>query len=93
VFRPGWIGIILVGAVSAIVVWGAYGGPGSTVAIFANSNDPLDLRTGQVIISIVIGIGGGKILTSLADQLGEKVTRKDLAVSLQNVLKRERADS
>jgi hypothetical protein len=87
IFRPGWIGNIIMGIVAAIVVWGGYGGPGSTVAIFANSNDPLDLKTGQVIISIVIGIGGGKILSSLAQQQAERVAREKLADTLQQIIK------
>ena len=86
VYRPGWIGNIIIGIVAAIVVWGGYGGPGSTVALFANSTDALDLKTGQVIVSIVIGIGGGKILTSLAQQQAEKVAKEKLTDALQQIV-------
>src|SRR5438477_10902478 len=72
VWRPGWIGNVVVGAVAAPVIWGMYG-PLAGHAI--NAADKLDLTLAQVFVSVVIGLGGGGILTVEAQKQAERVAK------------------
>jgi len=78
IWRPGWIGNVLVGAVAALVVWAMYG-PLSSVDI-ANPEMPkaLTLNLQQLFISVIIGIGGGNILTQLAKSQADRLVKQEL---------------
>jgi hypothetical protein len=75
VWRPGWIGNVVVGAVAAPVIWGIYG-PLAGHAI--NTSDKIDLTLAQVFVSIVIGLGGGRILTLEAQKQAERVAKNNV---------------
>src|SRR2546422_9029063 len=59
IYRPGWIGNVVVGAVAALVFWGLYG-PMAKVAIIgtAASNVPVAFTIAEIAGSVVTGIGG-----------------------------------
>jgi hypothetical protein len=75
VWRPGWIGNVVIGAVAAPVIWGIYGPlAGHTVT----GTDNIDLTLAQLFVSIVIGIGGGRILTLEAQKQAERVAKNNV---------------
>jgi hypothetical protein len=75
VWRPGWIGNVVVGAVAAPVIWGIYG-PLAGHAI--TGADKIDLTLAQVFVSVVIGLGGGRILTLEAQKQAERVAKNNI---------------
>ena len=75
IWRPGWIGNVVVGAVAAPVIWGIYG-PLAGHAI--NGTDKIDLTVAQLFVSVVIGIGGGRILTLEAQKQSVRVAKNNV---------------
>ena len=80
VWRPGWIGNVVVGAVAAPVIWGIYG-PLAGHAI--TGSDKIDLTLAQVFVSIVIGLGGGRILTLEAQKQAERVAKNNVTEMIE----------
>jgi hypothetical protein len=74
IYRPGWIGNVIVGTVAAVVSWGLYGPFASYyVAVTGEveasaSSDPIGLTLSSVVGAILIGIGGARWLTSAVDE-------------------------
>ena len=69
VWRPGWIGNVLVGAVAALVVWGVYG-PLASYDLVTGRAIELHLTVAQLLTSLVVGLSGvhltvAQLLTSL----------------------------
>ncbi len=93
VWRPGWIGNVVVGAVAALVASGIFGVASSIdVSTFfaptSGGDAPLKLPPvplGQVILSVLVGFSGGRYLTVLADKHLETVTRENLTAALQHL--------
>jgi hypothetical protein len=87
VWRPGWIGNVVVGAVAAPVIWGIYG-PLAGRSI--TGTEPIELTLAQVFISIVIGLGGGRILTLEAQKQSERVAKNFVTEMVEeNIEERE----
>ena len=85
VWRPGWIGNVLVGLVAALVVWGANGPHASLDIVKVLSQSvPLTFTLANLVSSIVIGLGGGNILTQMAKLQAERSTRRALASALKD---------
>jgi hypothetical protein len=69
VYRPGWVGNVLVGGVASLVFWGLYGPMAQAVLI-----EPADarivpiLRVAELFAALLTGIGGGRLLTSEVDK-------------------------
>lgn len=84
-WRPGWVGNVVVGAVAAVVVWGV-NGPLAGYDILAGSDEKLHLTLAQLLSSIGVGLGGGNILTQLAQKQAERVAKETLASSLRALL-------
>jgi hypothetical protein len=76
VWRPGWIGNVVAGAIAAPVIWGIYG-PLAGRSITAP--EPVELTLIQAFTSIVIGFGGGRILTLEAQKHAERVAKNNVA--------------
>jgi hypothetical protein len=75
IFRPGYLGNVLVGAVAAVVSWGLYGplSPyyiiGTDQALAANAlPEAVGLTLASLVGAIMIGIGGARWLTSEVDK-------------------------
>ena len=75
VFRPGWIGNVVVGGVAAVVFWGLYG-PMATAVVIGQPNPqglPAVLRVSELFGALLTGIGGGRLLTAAVDrQIAER---------------------
>ena len=84
-WRPGWIGNVLIGALTAVIIACMYG-PMAQYDVISNSGVPSSLKLSELMGAVVIGMGGGNILTQLAKNQAERVSRGNLAnlVSLLN---------
>jgi len=85
VWRPGLIGNIFVGAVAAVVVWGIYG-PLASFNIISGNLTQASLTIAQLLSSLLVGLSGGRILTTLAEKQAEKVAKENLVKALQNII-------
>lgn len=83
VWRPGWLGNVLVGAIAALVVWCVYG-PLATYDVFAGASAEQHLTFFQVGSSIVVGLGGGSLLTKMAQAQADSVAKMSLANFLES---------
>jgi hypothetical protein len=63
IFRPGFLGNILVGLAAAVVMWGLYGAPSPPASVHWQ-------WAGHVAASILAGVGGSRVLT---DQIDKKL--------------------
>jgi len=89
VWRPGWIANILIGAIAAIVVWGVYG-PASGYDLTRYASPDFHLPVAQLVSSILVGISGARILTTMAQKESERATKIDLAKVLEDILKEQK---
>jgi len=69
IWKPGWIGNVVVGGVAALAFWAFYG-PLTQMALIGSG--PQDakavLTVGEVMTSLLAGTGGGKILNDMIDK-------------------------
>src|SRR6266496_5141771 len=86
VWRPGWIGNVLVGAVAALVVWGVYG-PLASYDLVTGTKIELHLTVAQLLTSLVVGLSGGKILTLMAEKQAATISKDQLAATLSALTK------
>lgn len=86
IFQPGWLGTVVVGAGAAVVVFSFYGP-------LANEILSLELKpklpVAQIAGSIIVGISGSQILTSLAQKKADEIAKKELTEALTKLLKRK----
>jgi hypothetical protein len=75
IWRPGWIGNVIIGVVSAIVSWGLYGPlaayfiVGPTETLNANlSPEKIGLTLSSLVGAMLIGVGGARWLTNEVDK-------------------------
>lgn len=83
IWRPGWLGNVIIGAFAALVVWALYG-PFSGYAVSTNEVFPLPVA--QIGGCILVGISGAKILSSMADKQADAFTKKQLSDALQTAI-------
>jgi hypothetical protein len=86
VWRPGWIGNVLVGAVASVVVWGIYG-PLASVDLLTGEMAGVHLTVAQLLTSLVIGLSGGKILTLMAEKQAATISKDQLAAAVKELTK------
>ena len=84
IWRPGWVGNIIVGAIAAVCVWGL-NGPLSSYDLFSTVAPHIPFTISQLVSSIVVGLGGGNILTQLAQKQAERIAKDNLAAALQTM--------
>jgi len=91
IWRPGWIGNVLIGAVAALVVWGIYG-PLATYDFAApeSTKQLITLTLSQLFMSVLIGLGGGNILTELSQKQATRLTQENLLATIATVGKAPR---
>jgi hypothetical protein len=80
--RPGVFGNIIVGAVAAVVFWGLYG-PFANMDILDPTarDDTYGASPSQLVTSILIGIGGARVLSAEVDKKLLKITATKAANS------------
>jgi hypothetical protein len=86
IWRPGWIGNVLVGGIAAILIWGLYG-PCASIDIFWGDFKNISLTMGQLVSSLGVGFSGGRILTDFAGKQADRVLKENLVKALQNLTK------
>jgi len=86
VWRPGWIGNVIVGAIAAVVVGGMYG-PLAQFVINGTAQAVPQLTVAQLLGAVVVGLGGGNILTQLAQRQAERLAKDNLAATLAAMTK------
>ena len=86
VWNPGWISKILIGAIAAIVIWGAYG-PAASYDLVSGQLGNFHLTVAQLVSSFLVGVSGAKILTTIAQKEAERISKVDLAQTLNDILK------
>lgn len=85
-WRPGWIGNVITGLTAAIVIACTYG-PMANYD-FLDSEDKIESFTlSQAISAIIVGMGGGNILTQLAKNKAENTINKNLLETTENLIK------
>jgi len=86
VWKPGWIANIVIGGIAAVVVWCFYG-PASSYDLVKDGVIDFHLPVVQIASSILVGISGAKILTTMAQRQAERAAKIDLAKVLEDILK------
>ncbi len=87
VWRPGWLGHVLVGAVASVVIWGVYG-PIASVEV--GTVEAVKVTFSQLLSSILVGISGSTILTLLSQREAEKHTRDTMTKIGEELSRRKR---
>jgi H+/Cl- antiporter ClcA len=80
-WRPGWIGNVIVGAIAAVVVGGMYG-PLAKYVVNQSPQTLPPLELAQLLGAIVVGLGGGNILTRLAQRQADQITISNLSTAI-----------
>ena len=70
IWRPGYLGNILVGAVAAVISWGLYGPFSSTVLFGASIPEAVlpHITLSAFVGAILVGVGGAKWLSDEVDK-------------------------
>ena len=71
IFRPGFIGNIMIGAIAAIITWGLSGSYSNTMLLGPQAGigaDDYGLSISTLASSLLVGIGGARTLTSESDK-------------------------
>ncbi len=87
VYSPGIFGNMMVGAVAAFVVWGVYGNAAS-FDVLKNDADGLSLSVFQVVMSIPVGMSGGRILMGMAERNGDKLAKDNFARIVERLMEK-----
>jgi hypothetical protein len=82
IFRPGFLGNVLVGGIAAIVMAALYGPLGISNI---RGTIQLDLRT--LAGGLLSGIGGAKLLTQQANRWYDEATKKQTEDAIKNLTK------
>ena len=90
--KPGVLGDILIGAVAAGVVWGL-DGPAATLDLGGVPALQLPLSPSQLVTSLLIGFGGGKILTLMSQKKAEQINTDDLAKVVKKIIENKERES
>jgi hypothetical protein len=83
VWRPGWIGHLIIGAVASVVVWAIYG-PFAGQSLTTKESFPITLA--QAGGSLLVGIGGAEILRMLTERRADAITKLKLNEALKSQL-------
>ena len=82
VWRPGWIGNVLIGLVAADLLAIMYG-PLSGYDIINHKGLPTELLASEIGGAVLVGISGGRILTQLAQINADRLTKSNLINALE----------
>ena len=87
VWRPGWLSNIFVGALAALVVWALYG-PLSSYDLATGAGFAAHLPVAQMGSSVLIGISGSRILTTMAQRQAERSAKIDISKAMKDALEK-----
>ena len=87
-WKPGWLGNVLVGALTAVIIAGMYG-PMAQYDVIQNQGTPPSLKLSELMGAVIIGMGGGNILTQLAQKQAERISKINLAEAFRDYLSKE----
>jgi hypothetical protein len=75
IYKPGWIGNVIIGALAAAISWGLYGPlaayfiAGTKEAMTTNATpDKIGLTLSSLVGAALLGVGGARWLTSEVDK-------------------------
>jgi hypothetical protein len=75
IYRPGWIGNVIIGAIAAAISWGLYGPlaayyiAGTAEALKRNTSpEQIGLALSSLVGAVLIGVGGARWLTNEVDK-------------------------
>jgi len=86
IFRPGFIGNILIGAIAAIVTWGLSGSYSNTTLLGPQAGigaEDYSLTLSMLASSLLVGIGGARTLTNESDKALLKTAAVTVAAASQ----------
>lgn len=86
VWRPGWLGNVIIGGFAAFLV-AVFNSPLGQFTLLGPQNPTFELTIGQVAQSILVGTGGGNIITLMAQKNALSITNNELISALKNVAK------
>lgn len=92
VWRPGWVGNVVVGSVAALVTWGVYG-PMASYDLVNQTGPKMAITVGHLFSSIIVGFGGGKFLTLLTENQAQRVVSRNLSETVSNLTEQESSAS
>lgn len=87
IFRPGFIGNIIIGAIASLVAWGLYGSYSSAVIFGPQAGvgaEDIGISISSLASSLLVGIGGARTLTNEVDKSLLKVAAVTAAASNQS---------
>lgn len=85
IFRPGFMGNVLVGAVTAIVLTSLYS-PIGNLRVGSALTETYDLTVGAIVGAFLNGLGGARLLTQEVDRRYDQMTRMSLARSMDAIV-------
>jgi len=85
IWRPGWVGVVVVGAAAALVVWGLYGPAGSYI-FNADTPQKIPITVSQIINSLLVGFGGGRFLHMAVEKKADEFTKLTLTQALTKAI-------
>ena len=86
IFRPGFIGNVMIGAIASLITWGLSGSYSSTVLLGPQAGigtDQSSLSISTLASSLLVGIGGAKTLTNESDKALLKTAAVTVAAANQ----------
>ncbi len=86
IFRPGFIGNVLVGAVTAVVLTSLYSPIGS-LHLGSALTETYDLTVGALVGAFLNGLGGARLLTQEVDRRYDQMARSSLARSMDAIVR------
>jgi hypothetical protein len=85
IWRPGFVGNVFVGAVTAIVLAGLYSPLGSVSLGSGAGGASVNLTIGVLAGALLSGVGGARLLTNEVDKRYEEIVRRNLGTAIQNL--------
>jgi hypothetical protein len=80
IWRPGWMGNVIVGGAAALFFWGLYGPMASAQIIGDGPSPKIVLHLAELFGGILSGIGGGRLLSA---EIDKKILRNENDALLQ----------
>jgi hypothetical protein len=88
ILRPGFVGNVTVGGVTAIILAGLYS-PLGAVEIGTSTAPNLHLTIGSLAGALLSGIGGARLLTQEVEKRYTDLTKENLASGVQSLVSTE----